>query len=271
MASTYFFASGKGGAGKSTITAGIGTALARLGSKVVIIDADIGLRGQDAFLCLDNNVVYDIVDVIRKDCGLDQALLQCPDIPGLFLLPASQFARAKDLEPKHLRRLIRSLRTGYDFILIDCPAGIERGLRNIINTGIAQAVVVATPDDLCIRDAEKVIDLLSEKGIARPSLIVNRLNRTLIRKGEMLSAAQAASVLDLPLLGEVPDDSTVYRVQLRHGRLIDYDCEARNSVIRIARRIKGETVPLPSYGSSVSLRERIMFRRLKEVISIDNH
>ena len=89
MASTYFFASGKGGAGKSTITAGIGTALARLGSKVVIIDADIGLRGQDAFLCLDNNVVYDIVDVIRKDCGLDQALLQCPDIPGLFLLPAS--------------------------------------------------------------------------------------------------------------------------------------------------------------------------------------
>ncbi len=275
MAKTLFIASGKGGVGKSTVTANLGILLAGSGASVVIVDTDLGLRSQDLFLSLGDQVVYDLMDVVRRDCTLDQALLESSDMPRLRLLPASQFTRAKELEAKSLRKILRYLENCCDYLLIDCPAGIERGLRNVVNTGIAEAIIIATPDDLCIRDAERVADLLRKKGLDSPHLIMNRLQSSLIRTGEMPSAQSVSMLLDLPLLGEIPEDPAVYRAQLQHSAVSRFDCEARNALVRIARRIMGEDVPLPSYGTSrISFFRRLFHAApaaLKEVSSLDSH
>ena len=148
-------ASGKGGVGKSAITANLGAALSMLGRKVVLIDADIGLRSLDALLSLENNVVYDIIDLTSGDCELNNALLASEAYPNLYLLPAAQFRRAKALDPKQLRKILSLLRIFYDYILIDCPAGIERGLRNVLNAGVDDTILVTTPDDISLRSAER--------------------------------------------------------------------------------------------------------------------
>ncbi len=248
MSSVCVFASGKGGVGKSTITAALATILARAGRSVVLIDADIGLRSLDALLGMENRVVYDLVDVARSRCLLSQALLSDPEMPKLQLLPAAQFARARDLTPKALKRILSVLRKDHDFILLDCPAGLERGLRNVLNAGADETVLVVTPDDLCIRDAERTGALIGGKQLPRPRIIVNRLQNDLIRSGVMLSAQAVAQTLDWPLLGEIPEDSAVLLAQLSHKSVVDYRCEARTALLRIAGRMVGTEVPLPEYG-----------------------
>lgn len=267
MSQSLCIASGKGGAGKSIFTANLGAVLARRGHSVVIVDADIGLRAQDALLGMADRVVYDVVDVAEKECALDQALLPHPGIPGLFLLPAAQFSRARALDPGRFRKILKELKLSYDFILIDCPAGVERGLRNVLNAGVDQTVLIATPDDVSIRDAERVASLIEAKGLPRPQLIVNRLDNNLVHNGEMYSARTVADTLDLELAGEIPEDPSVYRSVLRHALFIDYECEARWSVLRIAARFCGETVPLPAYG----IRRGSRLRRLKEVTPLDQY
>lgn len=272
MSHSLCVASGKGGVGKSVITANLGAILARRGLSVVVIDADIGLRAQDTLLGLADNVVYDLVDVVKKDCVLDQALLSHSVIPGLFLLPAAQFARARALDPDRLRKILDILKQSYDFILIDCPAGLERGLRNVLNAGVDTTVLVVTPDDICIRDAERTAALMEAKHLPRPSLIVNRLDSSLISKGEMYFAHTVAETLDLLLLGEIPEDPVVYRSVLRHTLFTDYDCEARAAILRIAARLCGETVRFPAYGTHRGSRLR---RRLnadpKEVLPLERY
>ena len=267
MAVTYLFASGKGGVGKTTLAASLGLQLARSGSSVVLVDADIGLRGLDALLNLENQVMYDLVDVIRKDCALSQALLPMDSCPHLHLLPAAQFAQARDVSAKALRKLLRNLRRDYDYILIDCPDGVERGFRNVAGTRVCRPLIVVTPDDLCLRDAERVLQLLREHpDDPEPRLLVNRLRNDLVRSGEMYSAETISQTLDCPLLGEIPEDEAVYRAQLRHQPLLDFDCEARNAIARIAQRLKGRQVPLPAIGQRrMTLRERFLHRRLREV------
>ena len=271
MSKCFAVASGKGGVGKSVITANLAAALASNGTRVVIIDADIGLRSLDALLGLENSVVYDLIDVSNKECSPDQAVLACESVPSLYLLPAAQFARAKALEPRMLNRIIRYLRPSYDYILIDCPAGIERGLRNVLNAGVDETVLIVTPDDISIRSAERTAALIAEKNMPRPRLIVNRLDEQLIRNGEMYSARTVSQVLDLQLLGAVPEDPAVYRSQLKHGLFIHYDCEARNAVIRIASRIQGRYLPVTDYGMKKSLFRNLFSRPLKEVTPIDDH
>lgn len=272
MSVSICVASGKGGAGKSTVTASLGACLARRGHSVVIIDTDIGLRSQDALLSLENQVVYDLVDVAAKDCRLDQALLSHPSIPGLSLLPASQFARVRSLEPERLRKILKELLRSSDFVLIDCPAGVERGFRNVLNAGVDQAILVTTPDDISIRDAERAVQIMEAKHSARPRLIVNRLDNDLIRKGEMYSARTVADTLDLELLGEIPEDPSVYRAMLRHALFCDYDCEARRAVMRIAARLCGEETPFPAYGSKKpTLFRRLFSSDLKEVLPLGSH
>ena len=267
MSKTYLVASGKGGVGKSTVTACLAVLLARKGRRVVLMDADIGLRSQDLLLGLESSVVYDLVDVAQGRCLLSQALLPCPGTPNLELLPAAQFARCRDLDPRKLKQMLSLLRKEHDFILIDCPAGLERGLRNALNAGMRnETLILVTPDDLCIRGAERVAALIAEKNLPRPQLLVNRLDQDRVFTHEMYSAATISQVLDLPLLGEVPEDSAVYTAQLRHRLTIDYDCEARNALQRIAARLDGENPPLPDYGR----RKTSFFRKhfppaLKEV------
>ncbi len=271
MATVYLIASGKGGTGKSTLTASLGMALAESGLTAVIVDTDIGLRSQDTLLNLENQIVYDLVDVVRQNCPLESALLSVPDHPSLKLLPAAQFARVKEIDGKKLRQIIRSLRKDFDYILIDCPAGVERGFRNVMNTGICQAILVTTPDDVSLRDVERAASLLLSAGFERPKLIVNRLDSELVRTGEMLSARAIAAALDLPLLGEIPEDPAVYRALLRHTTFLRFDCEARSAVIRIADRLKGQMPPFPEYGKKkAGLLSRLFRHRLKEVNQIDD-
>ena len=269
MSETYLFASGKGGVGKSTLVAGLAVLLARDGKRVALIDADLGLRSQDLFLGLESSVVYDLMDVVTGKCLLSQALLEAPGLPGLRLLPAAQFSRARELDPKKLKKIIGLLKKDQDFVLIDCPAGLERGLRNVLNAGSSlQTVVVCTPDDLCIRDAEQVVSLTESKKLPRPLVLVNRLRNDLIFEGDMYSARTVSEVLDLPLLGEVPEDQAVCVSQLRHRLAVDYDCEARKALLRIAARLQGGEVPFPAYGARrTSFLRRHFAKPIREVKS----
>ena len=272
MSLSVLIASGKGGVGKSALTAAIGTALARRNSSVVIIDADIGLRSQDSLLGLENSVVYDLIDVASKDCSLEDALLECPAVPGLKLLPASQFARVRSLDCGRFRKILSKLKETFDYVLIDAPAGIEKGLRNLMNAVPDLPVLIVTPDDICIRDAERTAGLFAAKNLCRPQLIVNRLDNELISRGEMLPARMIADTLDLPLLGEVPEDPAVYRSILRHDLLVDLDCPSRSAVMRIAARLAGESVPFPSIGQErIPFFRRLFPRKIKEVMSLDRH
>ena len=273
MSVSLYITSGKGGVGKSTLTANLGAALIARGCSVVIIDADIGLRSMDALLGLENEVVYDLIDVAKKDCSLSQALLVSHRVPGLNLLPASQFARARDLEKNRLKKIIGELKQKFDYVLIDSPAGIERGFRTVLNAGIDESLLIVTPDDICIRDAERAAQVIAHKELPRPRIIVNRLDPDLIFRKEMLPARVIADTLDLPLLGEIPEDPAVYRSVLRHTLFMQYDCSARRAVLRIAGRLQGEIVPLPEIGlERPSLWKRLLtHRNLKEVTPIDSH
>ena len=272
MSRSILIASGKGGVGKSVFTANLGAALARRGASVVIVDTDIGLRSQDAFLGLENNVVYDLVDVASKECELSAALLECPAVPGLKLLPAAQFARVRSVEPKQLRRILWALSESADFVLLDAPAGIEKGLRNLLNAGADEGLLLVTPDDICVRDAERAAGILEAKGIVRPHLVINRLDNELVARGEMIPARAIADSLDLPLLGEIPEDPMVYRSILRHGLFVDYDCPARAAVLRIAARLMGEQIPFPEIGKArIRLFRRLFPKQLKEVTPLDRY
>ena len=160
MSSCFAFASGKGGVGKSTITANLGAALSLSGAETVVVDADIGLRSQDTFLSLENRVVYDLIDLVNGSCTLQQCLLTCDAFPRLRLLPAAQFSRAKALDPKKFSKIIGSLRDSFAYILIDCPAGIERGLRNVLKAEVDEWVLIATPDDVSLRSAERAKQIM---------------------------------------------------------------------------------------------------------------
>ena len=272
MSTVWIIASGKGGVGKSTITASVGITMAREGRKVCIIDGDVGLRDQDALLGLENRIVFDLLDVAEGSCRLEQALISPEEEPRLSLLPASQFARAKELKPGAFRRILVRLKQKYDVVLIDCPAGIERSLRGLMNEEIDECILVCTPDDVCIRNAERTASVMEKKELPRPQLIVNRLDEALVRGGEMYSAATVAATLDLSLLGEILDDSYVYRAMLTHQSVMDIDCEARNALTRITYRMLGVTnaAPLPGYGTAkLPWYKRIFQPTLKEVKRID--
>ena len=264
--------SGKGGVGKSVITANLAAALAANGRRVLIVDADIGLRSQDALLALENRIVYDLIDLSRNECSPEQAILSCESVPSLHLLPAAQFARAKSLEPKKLSKIIRILRGSYDYIFIDCPAGIERGLRNVLSAGVDEILLIVTPDDISIRSAERTVQVIDAKKAPHPRLIVNRLDEQLIRSNEMYPAATVAQVLDLCLLGAIPEDPAVYRCQLKHSLFVHFDCEARKAVLRIASRLEGSFIPVSGYnGRKSGFFRRFFSKPLKEVLPIDDH
>lgn len=260
MGKVWLIASGKGGVGKSTITAALGWALAAQGSSACVIDGDIGLRDLDSILGVANRIVYDLLDVCRKDCKLGQALVEVSGRPGLTLLPAAQFARCKELERGDLRKVLTDLKQRFDFILIDCPAGIERGLRGLMTAETNECVIVCTPDDVCIRDAEQTVSLLAKKGMPRPQLIVNRLRPNLIASGDMYSAKVVSETLDLCLLGEIPEDERVCVCTLRREPLIGSGCEAARAVERIAARMAGLNAALPQYGTQKARWWKRLFR-----------
>lgn len=236
--------SGKGGVGKTTSTANIAVALAKSGKRVVAIDADIGLRNLDVVMGLESRVVYNFIDVIEKNCRLNQALVRDKRVENLFLLPAAQ-TRTKDaVTPEQMTGLCEQLRPDFDFILLDCPAGIEGGFKNAA-AGADEALVVTTPEVPAVRDADRIIGMLESMGKSPIRLIINRFRATMVEDGDMLAREDILDVLSIKLIGIVPEDDTVIKAANRGEPLVyGPSSPAAQAYANIAARIQGEDVPL---------------------------
>jgi len=251
--------SGKGGVGKTTTTANIGAALADKGHKVLLIDTDIGLRNLDVVMGLENRIVYDLIDVIEGRCRVSQALIKDKRCPNLVLLPAAQIRDKNDVNTDQMKELIFSLKESFDYILIDCPAGIEQGFKNAI-AAADEAIVVTTPEVSATRDADRIIGLLEAAGIKNPRIVVNRLRIDMVKEKNMLSVEDILDILAVKLLGVVPDDENVV-ISTNKGEPLVYkgDSLAAKAFKNIASRIEGVEVPLLDLDIKMSILEKIKF------------
>jgi septum site-determining protein MinD len=258
MARVITITSGKGGVGKTTTTANLGTALAMRGSRVVVIDADIGLRNLDVVMGLENRIVYDLVDVVEGRARLRQALIKDKRLPELCLLPAAQTRDKDAVSPDQMVDLTNQLRGEFDFILIDSPAGIEGGFRNAI-AGADEVVIVTTPEVSAVRDADRIVGLVEAAEKGPPSLIVNRIKTRLVSRGEMLSVDDVLELLAINLVGIVPDDETIVTATNRgEAAVYDQTSLAGRAFLNIARRILGEEVPFLALQDQPGVLERLM-------------
>ena len=241
MGEVIVITSGKGGVGKTTTTANLGSSLAVEGKKVVLIDTDIGLRNLDVVMGLENRIVYDIVDVVEEKCKLRQALIKDKRFKELYLLPAAQ---TRD----------------FDYILIDCPAGIEQGFKNAI-AGANRAIVVTTAEISAIRDADRIIGLLESSEIKNPELVINRIRANMVKKGEMMDVDDIVDLLSIDLIGVVPDDEYII-TQTNKGEPVIQNKKAPSgkAYIEIAKRVLGEKIEVTIPG-----REKGFFAKLKQI------
>ena len=245
MSEVYVITSGKGGVGKTTTTANLGAGLALMEKSVVLVDADIGLRNLDVVMGLENRIVYDLIDVIEGNCRLKQALIKDKRYPTLHLLPAAQTKDKDAVSPEQMKKLCEQLREEFDYVILDCPAGIEQGFKNAI-AGADKAIVVTTPEVSAVRDADRIIGLLEAAEVRSPLLVLNRLRVNMVKRGEMMSLEDVTEILAIDVLGVVPDDETIV-ISTNKGEPCVAD--AANSLAGqafrdICRRMNGETVPL---------------------------
>lgn len=249
--------SGKGGVGKTTAVANLAVALASEGSKVVCIDGDIGLRNLDVILGLENRIVYDIVDVIEGRCRLRQAMIRDKKLPELYLIPAAQTRDKNAVSPSDMHRLIKDLRNDFDFVLIDSPAGIERGFKNAI-AAADRVLVVTNPEISAVRDADRVIGILEAEEKGPGALIINRLNPALVKNKDMLSADDVLDLLAVELIGIVPEDENVI-ISSNRGAPVAHDPKSRagQAFRNIAKRLRGETVPFLDLNHTGGFWERL--------------
>mgnify|MGYP000930040368 FL=1 len=244
MGRAIVITSGKGGVGKTTTTANIGTGLAMLGYKVVVVDTDIGLRNLDVVMGLENRIVYDIVDVVEKNCRLKQGLIRDKRFEGLFLLPAAQTKDKTAVNPEQMLELVKDLKEEFDYIIIDSPAGIEQGFQNSI-AGADEAYIVTTPEISAVRDADRVIGLLEAKGITNPKVIVNRIRLDMVKRGNMMNVEDIIDILAVDLLGVVPDDEAIVISTNKGEPVVSEENPLSSKAFRnICRRITGEEIEL---------------------------
>ncbi|MEW6066054.1 MAG: septum site-determining protein MinD [Bacillota bacterium] len=263
MGEVIVVTSGKGGVGKTTTTANLGTGLASYGKKVCLVDADIGLRNLDVVLGLENRIVFDIVDVTSGVCRIRQALIKDKRYEGLHLLPAAQTKDKTAVNPDQMRELCEDLRKEFDFVIIDCPAGIEQGFKNAI-AGADRAIVVTTPEVSAVRDADRIIGLLEAADLREPKLIINRYRPKMVNRGDMMSIDDMNEILAIDLLGVVPEDEQVV-VTTNKGETVVRDDKSQSGQAyrNITRRILGENVPL------LNLEEQDgLFSALKKMIGL---
>ena len=250
MGEVIVITSGKGGVGKTTTTANLGSALAMAGKKVALIDTDIGLRNLDVVMGLENRIVYDLVDVIEGKCKLRQALIKDKRFQELFLLPAAQTKDKNAINEDQMKKLIDELSEDFDYILIDCPAGIEQGFKNAI-AGANRALVVTTAEISAIRDADRIIGLLESSDIRNPELIVNRLRTSMVRKGEMMDVDDIVDLLSIDLIGVI--------TQTNKGEPVVSNKKAPSgkAYIEISRRLLGENIEVTIPGEEKGLIAKI--------------
>jgi len=255
--------SGKGGVGKTTTSANLGTALAMFGKKVCLIDTDIGLRNLDVVMGLENRIVYDLVDVIEGRCKTHQALIKDKRFECLYLLPAAQTSDKTAVSPEQMKVLVDELKKDYDYILIDCPAGIEQGYKNAV-AGADKAIVVTTPEISSVRDADRIIGLLEQEDIEPPKLVINRIRSHMMETGDSLDVDDITSTLAIDLIGIVQDDENVIKAT-NSGEPVAMNPNSKASIAyrNIARRVLGESVPLQSLET-----EKSLFFKVKKLFGI---
>lgn len=263
MGEVIVITSGKGGVGKTTTTANLGSALALNNKKVVLVDTDIGLRNLDVVMGLENRIVYDIVDVVEEKCKLRQALIKDKRFKDLFLLPAAQTRDKSAVNEEQMIELTNKLKEDFDYILIDCPAGIEQGFKNAI-AGADRAIVVTTAEISAIRDADRIIGLLEASEIKNPELVINRLRPAMVKKGEMMDVDDIVDLLSIDLIGVVPDDEYII-THTNKGEPVVTNSKAPSGIAyrETVRRILGENIEVTIPG-----REKGFLEKLKSFFSI---
>jgi len=247
MGKAIVLTSGKGGVGKSTATANLGTALAMLGQNVVVVDADVGLRNLDVIMGLESRVVYTSMDVIDGTCDINRALVKDWRVKNLNLLAASQKHNKSDIQPEQMKKVGIQLKAECDYVLIDSPAGIEWGFRTAA-AGAEEALIVTTPEVPAVRDADRTIGLLQNMGISNMHLIINRLSPRMVKAGDMMNQQDVIDLLGISLIGVVPEDSAIV-VSTNCGLPLAHNhySPAGEAYNRIARRLEGEEVPIPEF------------------------
>ena len=254
--------SGKGGVGKTTTTANIGAGLSRLGKKVLVIDTDLGLRNLDVVMGLENRIVYNLVDVIEGGCRLKQAMIEDKRHENLYLLPSAQTKDKSAVNPEQMIKLTNELREEFDYVLLDCPAGIEQGFQNAV-AGADRALIVTTPEVSAIRDADRIIGLLEKNRLRRMNLIINRIRMDMVKRGDMMSVDDVTEILPIDLIGAIPDDEQVVIGTNQGETVVDMDCLAGKAYQNICRRITGEEIPFLDLDKQGGLFHKIshMFRK----------
>ena len=243
MSEVIVVTSGKGGVGKTTTSANVGTGLAKLNKKVVLIDTDIGLRNLDVVMGLENRIVYNLVDVVEGNCRPKQAMIKDKRYDNLYLLPSAQTRDKTSVTPEQMKALTNELRQEFDYIILDCPAGIEQGFKNAI-AGADRALVVTTPEVSAIRDADRIIGLLEANEMKRTDLIVNRIRTDMVKRGEMMSLEDVLDILAINLIGAVPDDENIVISTNQGEPLAGNNTLAGQAYMNICKRILGEEVPM---------------------------
>lgn len=256
MSEVIVVTSGKGGVGKTTTSANIGTGLAAMGKRVILIDTDIGLRNLDVVMGLENRIVYNLVDVVEGKCRVKQALIKDKRHPSLYLLPSAQTKDKTAVNPEQMIKMIDQLKNQFDYIILDCPAGIEQGFKNAI-AGADRALVVTTPEVSAIRDADRIIGLLEASGFHKIDLIINRLRNDMVRRGDMMSAADVIDILAINLIGIVPDDENVVIATNQGEPLVGNNTLAGKAYQNICLRVMGKEIPFMDFEKSVSFWTRV--------------
>jgi len=262
MGEVIVITSGKGGVGKTTTTANIGAGLSEAGKKVVVIDTDLGLRNLDVVMGLENLIVYNLVDVIEGHCRMKQALIRDKRYENLYLLPSAQTKDKSAITPGQMKKLTAELKEEFDYVLLDCPAGIEQGFQNAI-AGADRAIVVTTPEVSAIRDADRIIGLLEKNQLRDNYLLINRIRMDMVKRGDMMSIDDVTEILSIPLIGAIPDDEQVVIATNQGDPVIGMHSSAAKAYLNICRRIMGDDVPFIDFNADNNIFTKVvhLFRK----------